>query len=50
VNITVSFGIFQELEFAEAIRGGRALVSTITHMSGRLAFPVRARGSGLQSD
>jgi hypothetical protein len=41
VNITVNFGMFQHLAFAEAIREGKALVSTITHMSGRLAFPVR---------
>jgi len=41
VNITVNFGMFQHLRFAEAIREGNALVSTITHMSGRLAFPVR---------
>lgn len=41
VNITVNFAMFQHLKFAEAIREGDALVSTITHMSGRLAFPVR---------
>jgi hypothetical protein len=41
VNITVSFGMFQHIEFAGAIREGKALVSTITHMSGRLAFPIR---------
>jgi len=41
VNITVNFGMFQHMKFAEAIREGEALVSAITHMSGRLAFPVR---------
>ncbi len=41
VNITVSFGMFQHVEFAQAIQEGEAVVSTITNMSGRLAFPVR---------
>ncbi|OGO15006.1 MAG: hypothetical protein A2Y93_11475 [Chloroflexi bacterium RBG_13_68_17] len=41
VNITVSFGLFQELAFAEVIAGGQSLFSTITHMTGRLAFAVR---------
>ena len=41
VTITVSFGLFQHLPFAEVIRGGTAIFSTLAHMSGRLAFPVR---------
>jgi len=41
VNITVGFGMFQHVEFAQAIQEGEAIVSTITNMSGRLAFPVR---------
>ena len=41
VTITVNFGLFQHLPFAEAIAQGRALFSTLAHMSGRLAFPVR---------
>lgn len=41
VTITVNFGLFQHLPFAQAIAGGRALFSTLAHMSGRLAFPVR---------
>jgi len=41
VNITVNFGLFQEVSFAQAIRQGHALVSYLTDMNGRLAFPVR---------
>jgi hypothetical protein len=41
VTITVNFGLFQHLPFAEAIRDGTALFCTLAHMSGRLAFPVR---------
>ena len=41
VNITVSFGLFQELAFARVINRGTAIFSTITHMTGRLAFAVR---------
>lgn len=41
VTITVNFGLFQHLPFARAILDGRALYSTLAHMSGRLAFPVR---------
>jgi hypothetical protein len=41
VTITLNFGLFQHLPFAEAIAGGQALYSTLAHMSGRLAFPVR---------
>ena len=41
VTITVNFGLFQHLPFAEVISGGQALYSTLAHMSGRLAFPVR---------
>ncbi|MBM3122482.1 MAG: hypothetical protein FJZ97_09905, partial [Chloroflexi bacterium] len=41
VTITLNFGLFQHLPFAEAISSGQALYSTLAHMSGRLAFPVR---------
>jgi hypothetical protein len=41
VTITVNFGLFQHLPFAQAISEGAALFSTLAHMSGRLAFPVR---------
>lgn len=41
VTITVNFGLFQHLRFAEAIAEGHAIFSTLAHMSGRLAFPVR---------
>jgi transaldolase len=41
VTITVTFGLFQHLRFAEAISSGRALYSTLAHMTGRLAYPVR---------
>lgn len=41
VNITVNFGLFQQLRFAEAIRDGQAIFSTLTEMNGRLAYPVR---------
>jgi Transaldolase/Fructose-6-phosphate aldolase len=41
VNITVNFALFQHLRFAEAIQAGQSLFSVLSHMSGRLAFPVR---------
>ena len=41
VNITVNFGLFQQLRFAEAIRQGQAIFATLTEMNGRLAYPVR---------
>ena len=41
VTITVNFGMFQHLPFAEAMRTGQAIYSTIVEMSGRLSFPVR---------
>ncbi len=41
VTITVNFGLFQHLPFAAAIQDGQAILSTLAHMSGRLAFPVR---------
>jgi hypothetical protein len=41
VTITVNFGLFQHLPFAATISDGAALFSTLAHMSGRLAFPVR---------
>jgi len=41
VNITVNFGLFQQLRFAEAIREGQAIFATLTEMNGRLAYPVR---------
>ena len=41
VNITVNFGLYQEMPFAQAIAEGQALTSYLTEMNGRLAFPVR---------
>ncbi|MGB9880598.1 MAG: transaldolase family protein, partial [Anaerolineae bacterium] len=41
VNITVNFGLFQQLRFAEVIREGQAIFATLTEMNGRLAYPVR---------
>ncbi len=41
VTITVNFGMFQHLPFAEAILAGQAIYSNLVEMSGRLAFPVR---------
>lgn len=41
VNITVNFGLFQQLHFAEVIREGQAIFATLTEMNGRLAYPVR---------
>jgi hypothetical protein len=41
VTITVNFGLFQHLRFAEAIREGQAIFSTLVEMNGRLAYPVR---------
>jgi hypothetical protein len=41
VNITVNFGLFQQLRFAEAIAGGQAVVAMVTEMNGRLSYPVR---------
>jgi hypothetical protein len=41
VTITVNFGLFQHLPFAQTIQQGRDIFSCLAHMSGRLAFPVR---------
>jgi transaldolase len=41
VTITVNFAMFQHIPFAEAIRDGKALFSTLVTMSGRLSYPVR---------
>lgn len=41
VTITVDFGMFQHIPFAEAIREGQAIFSCIVEMNGRLAYPVR---------
>lgn len=41
VTITVNFGLFQEMPFAETINEGQALVSYLVEMNGRIAFPVR---------
>jgi transaldolase len=40
VTITVSFGLFQALPFAENINNGQAIVSYLVVMNGRLANPV----------
>ena len=41
VTITVNFGMFQHLPFAEAIQAGQAIFSCLVEMNGRLAYPVR---------
>ena len=41
VTITVGFGMFQHLPFAEAIVEGQDIFSNLVEMNGRLAFPVR---------
>ncbi|MFQ6672056.1 MAG: TIM barrel protein, partial [Candidatus Tectimicrobiota bacterium] len=41
VNITVNFGLFQQLRFAKAIGEGQAIFAILTEMNGRLAYPVR---------
>lgn len=40
VTITVSFGLFEALPFADAINDGCAIVSYLVVMNGRLASPV----------
>ncbi len=41
VTITVSFAVFQAVEFAKVLSRGKALVTYIALMNGRMAFPVR---------
>lgn len=41
VTITVSFAVFQALEFGKVLARGKALVAYIALMNGRMAFPVR---------
>ena len=41
VVITVNFGLFQHIPFAEAMRDGQAIFSCLVEMTGRLAYPVR---------
>jgi transaldolase len=41
VTITVNFGMFQHLAFAEAMVEGQAITSCLVEMNGRLAYPVR---------
>jgi hypothetical protein len=41
VTITVNFGMFQHIPFAEAMSQSQAIYSNVVEMSGRLAFPVR---------
>jgi hypothetical protein len=41
VTITVNFGLFQHLPFAEAIQAGQSIFSCLVEMNGRLAYPVR---------
>ena len=50
VNITVNFALFQHLRFADEIQRGQAIFSVLSHMSGRLAFPVRDELLGKLSD
>jgi transaldolase len=40
-TITVNFGLFQHLPFAQVISEGKALTSYLVEMNGRLAYPVR---------
>jgi hypothetical protein len=40
-TITVDFGMFQHLPFAQAIHESQAIFSCLVEMSGRLAYPVR---------
>ncbi len=52
VTVTLTFSLFQALPFAEVLNAGRALVSYVAIMNGRLAFPVRdelAMGGGRDS-
>lgn len=41
VTITVNFGMFQHVPFAEAIQAGQAMCACLVEMNGRLAYPVR---------
>lgn len=41
VTITVDFGMFQHLPFAQAMHDGVAIYSNLVEMNGRLAYPVR---------
>jgi hypothetical protein len=41
VTITVNFGLFQHLPFAQAIYEGQATFACLVEMNGRLAYPVR---------
>jgi hypothetical protein len=41
VTITVNFGMFQHIPFAEAMSEGQAVYSNLVEMNGRLAYPVR---------
>lgn len=41
VTITVDFGMFQHLPFAQAMLEGQSIYSNLVEMNGRLAFPVR---------
>jgi hypothetical protein len=50
VNITVNFALFQHLRFADEIQRGQAIFSVLSHMSGRLAFPVRDEMLGKLSE
>lgn len=41
VTITVNFGMYQHIPFAQVIAEGSAAYSCLVEMNGRLAFPVR---------
>lgn len=41
VTITVNFGMFQHLPFAQVMAEGEAILSCLVEMNGRLAYPVR---------
>ena len=40
-NLTVNFGLFQQLPVAEVYLAGEAIVGVLSEMNGRLAYPVR---------
>ena len=40
-TITVNFGMFQHLPFAQAINEGHSIFGCLVEMNGRLAYPVR---------
>lgn len=41
LTVTLSFGVFQAVEFGKVFRTSKAAVNSVVIMNGRLAFPVR---------